>query len=507
VRGRRATARLAVVPAPGTRRAATTEEAIVTHGNELSAWNEECGVMAVVGVANAAELAVLGLHALQHRGQESTGVVSCDERGDFHVHKGLGLVHDVYRGDALSGLAGALAIGHNRYSTAGGLTLENTQPLRVVYRGGPLALAHNGNLTNARALRAGLEESGSIFQTTLDTEIFLHLLALSAGDDLEDALAEAARQVEGAYSLVVLAREKVVALRDPHGFRPLCLGRLGDGYVVASETCALDLVGAEFLREVEPGEMVTLDPQGMRSRRALPPAEPRQHCIFEHIYFSRPDSRVFGESVDAVRRRLGRRLAQEHPAAADLVLSVPDSSNSIALGFSEASGLPYELGLIRNHYVGRTFIAPQQAGRDFGVRVKFNPVREILDGRRVVVVDDSIVRGTTSRKLVRLLRRAGAREVHFRVGSPPVTHPCFYGIDTPSRRELIGALKSVDEIRDYLGVDSLGYLSAEGMLACEGSPRDYCRACFTGAYPVAVDPSAGKLSLENLRRAPSGAGT
>jgi amidophosphoribosyltransferase len=468
----------------------------------MCAWNEECGVMGVVGVPKAAEIAALGLHALQHRGQEATGVVSCDDAGDFHAVKGLGLVSDVYRDSNLAELTGQLAMGHNRYSTAGGLTLENTQPLRVVYRGGPLALAHNGNLTNARVLRQGLEESGSIFQTTLDTEIFLHLIALSPGDDLETALVEAARQVEGAYSIVVLARGKVIALRDPHGFRPLCIGRLGDGYVVASETCALDLVGAEFLREVEPGELVTIDPQGMRARRALTAAEPSRHCVFEHIYFSRPDSRVFGASVDGVRRRLGRRLAAEHPADADLVIAVPDSSNSIALGYSEASGMPYELALIRNHYVGRTFIAPQQAGRDFGVRVKFNPVREILDGKRVVVVDDSIVRGTTSRKLVRLLRRAGAREVHFRVGSPPVTHPCFYGIDTPSRRELIGALKTVEEIRQYLAVDSLGYLSLEGLFACEADGRQYCRACFTGQYPVAIDPQAGKLVLEQSRRAP-----
>jgi amidophosphoribosyltransferase len=459
--------------------------------------------MGVVGVPNAAEIAALGLHALQHRGQESTGVVSCDNAGDFHVHKGLGLVSDVYGHPDLSGLTGQLAIGHNRYSTSGGLTLENTQPLCVVYRGGPLALAHNGNLTNARELRQRLEGSGSIFQTTLDTELFPHLVALSPGDDLGSALVEAARQVRGAYSLVVLTRGAVIALRDPHGFRPLCIGRLGDGYVVASETCALDLVGADFVREVEPGEMVTLDPQGMRIRTALSAAEPRQHCVFEHIYFSRPDSRVFGESVDGVRRRIGHTLARESPADADVVIAVPDSSNSIALGFSEESGIRFELGLIRNHYVGRTFIVPQQAGRDFGVRVKFNPVREVLDGKRVVVVDDSIVRGTTSRKLVRLLRRAGAREVHFRAGSPPVTHPCFYGIDTPSRRELIGALKTVDEIRQYLGVDSLGYLSLAGMLACESAPQDYCRACFTGQYPVAVDPQASKLGFGQPRRAPA----
>jgi amidophosphoribosyltransferase len=294
----------------------------------------------------------------------------------------------------------------------------------------------------------------------------------------------------------VLTSEAVLAMRDAHGLRPLCIGRLGDGYVVASETCALDLVGADYLRDVEPGELVRIDPQGMRALRALPPASPPQHCIFEHIYFSRPDSRVFGESVDRVRRRIGHRLAQEHPADADVVISVPDSSNSIALGYSEESGIAFELGLIRNHYVGRTFIQPRQDERDSSVRVKFNPVREVLEGRRVVVVDDSIVRGTTSRKLVRVLRRAGAAEVHFRVGSPPVTHPCFYGIDTPSRRELIGALKTSEEIREYLGVDSLGYLSLEGLLQCEREPKSYCHACFSGQYPIPVDPSATKLMLE-----------
>ena len=469
----------------------------------LKGMQEECGVFAAVGVPHAAEVVALGLHALQHRGQEATGVVGIREDGRFAVVKGIGLVADVYRGARLEDIGGTMAIGHNRYSTAGGLTLENTQPLRVVYRGGELALAHNGNLTNARDVRQGLEGSGSIFQTTLDTEVFLHLIALAASETVEDALVEAAEQVRGAYSLVLLTADRVLALRDPHGFRPLCVGRLGDGYVVASETCALDLVGADFLREVSPGELLVLDAQGMRSRQALPAAAPAQHCIFEHIYFSRPDSRVFGETVDRMRRRLGHALAVEHPVEADVVISVPDSSNSIALGYAERSGLPYELGLIRNHYVGRTFIQPQQKGRDFGVRVKFNPVREILEGRRVVVVDDSIVRGTTSRKLVRLLRGTGAREVHFRVGSPPVTHPCFYGIDTPSRRELIGATRSVEEIRQYLGVDTLGYLSLDGLLGAEREPRAYCRACFTGRYPVAVDPGTGKLALEDVRRTSS----
>uniref|UniRef100_A0A832I9A4 Amidophosphoribosyltransferase n=1 Tax=Eiseniibacteriota bacterium TaxID=2212470 RepID=A0A832I9A4_UNCEI len=463
-------------------------------------WREECGVFAAIATGRAAETVCLGLHALQHRGQEASGIVACDEAGDFHVHKGIGLVSDVFGGGALAGLPGAMAIGHNRYSTSGSLTRENTQPLTVVYRGGPLALAHNGNLVNARALRRSLEGSGSIFQTTLDTEIFLHLMALSAHDDPEEALVEAARQVRGAYSIVVLTRDAVLAMRDPHGFRPLCLGRLGDGYVVASETCALDLVAAEYVRDVEAGELVRIDAQGVRSRRALEPERPLRQCVFEHIYFSRPDSRVFGVTVDRVRRRIGRRLAAEHPVAADLVIAVPDSSNSIALGYSEAAGIPFELGLIRNHYVGRTFIQPQQSGRDSSVRVKFNPVREVLAGRRVVLVDDSIVRGTTSRKLVRMLKKNGAAEVHFRVGSPPVTHPCFYGIDTPSRRELIGALKTVEEIRDYLGADTLGYLSLEGLLACESESADFCTACFTGAYPVPVEPGTDKLAIERLHR-------
>jgi amidophosphoribosyltransferase len=463
-------------------------------------WREECGVFAAIGVPNAAEVTCLGLHALQHRGQEAAGIVSCDADGEFRTHKGIGLVSDVFNDLEIAKLSGRLAIGHNRYSTSGSLTRENTQPLGVVYRGGPLALAHNGNLVNAREVRQSLEASGSIFQTTLDTEILLHLMALSKHDEPGDALIEAARQVRGAYSLVVLTREAVFAFRDPHGFRPLCIGRLGDGYVVASETCALDLVAAEFVRDVEPGELVRIDPHGMRSRRAFPAAQPLRQCIFEHIYFSRPDSVVFGTTVDRVRRRIGHRLAEEHPVEADVVISVPDSSNSIALGFSERSCIRFELGLIRNHYVGRTFIQPQQSGRDSSVRVKFNPVREILAGRRIVLVDDSIVRGTTSRKLVRMLKKNGAREVHFRIGSPPVTHPCFYGIDTPSRGELIGALKSPEEIREYLGADSIGYLSLEGLLACEQDGRQYCTACFTGSYPVAVDPAASKLSIEHLHR-------
>ena len=462
----------------------------------LKGWHEECGVFAAVGVPNAAEVTCLGLHALQHRGQESSGIVSSDERGEFHTHKGIGLVSEVFDDHAILELPGSMAIGHNRYSTTGSLTRENTQPLLVVYRGGSLALAHNGNLVNARELREGLEGSGSIFQTTLDTEIFLHLMARSRHDDPAEALIEAARQVRGAYAMVLLTSDHALAIRDPYGFRPLCLGRLGDGYVAASESCALDLVAAEFLRDVEPGELVRIDAHGLRSRRAFEAARPLRQCVFEHIYFSRPDSRVFGATVDRVRRAIGHRLAAEHPAEADVVIAVPDSSNSIALGYSEASGIRFELGLIRNHYVGRTFIQPQQRGRDSSVRVKFNPVREILADRRVVLVDDSIVRGTTSRKLVRMLRRNGATEVHFRIGSPPVTHPCFYGIATPSRRELIAALRSPEQIREYLEADSIGYLSLEGLLACEREGQNFCQACFTGQYPVPVDPTASKLMME-----------
>jgi amidophosphoribosyltransferase len=459
----------------------------VTGWSADKTWREECGIVGAIGVARAAEVVGLGLHALQHRGQESTGTVSCDEHGEFHSHKGLGLVTDVYGADTLTRLPGVLAIGHNRYSTSGSVTLENTQPLRVVYRGGPLALAHNGNLVNARELRHSLEEAGSIFQTTLDTEIFLHLMALSGAAEPEEALVEAVRQVRGAYSLLVLTRDAVLAIRDPHGFRPLCIGRLSDGYIVASETCAIDLVGADYLRDIEPGELVRIDPQGMRSRRVLPAAEPLQQCVFEHIYFSRPDSRVFGEGVDRVRRRIGHRLAAEHPAEGDIVISVPDSSNSIALGYSEASGIRFELGLIRNHYVGRTFIQPHQAGRDSSVRVKFNPVREVLEGKRVVVVDDSIVRGTTSRKIVKMVRAAGAREVHVRISCPPTISPCFYGVDTPRKAELIAATHTIDEIREFLEADSVAYLSLEGLLSTVNTERSsYCTSCYTGNYPVPV---------------------
>ena len=445
---------------------------------------DECGVVGVSGVRDAAEVAYLALYALQHRGQESSGIVSSD-RGGFHVHRGMGLVSDVFTPGVLKGLPGAQAIGHNRYSTHGGSTLRNAQPIWVTYHGGDLAIGHNGQLTNASTLRKTMEANGSIFQTTSDTEVIVHLVAQSDAGAFEARLMDALRKVEGAFSVTLLAREGVYAARDSYGVRPLVIGRLDEGWIVTSETCALDIVEADYVREVEPGEVIALGPEGPRTVGRLP-RTPLHQCVFELIYFSRPDSVVFGEPVDRVRRRLGRQLAREHPADADCVIAVPDSSNSAALGFAEESGIPFELGLIRNHYIGRTFIRPGQLSREAGVRVKYNVVTPILKGKRVVVVDDSIVRGTTSRKLVKLLRRAGVKEVHFRVSSPPVVGPCFYGIDTPSREELIGANHSLEEIKSYLGVESLGYLSEAGLRAAVSAPSEHCYACFTAKYPIAL---------------------
>jgi amidophosphoribosyltransferase len=457
---------------------------------------EECGVFGIWGAENAARLAYAGLYALQHRGQESAGIVASDGR-EFRSHRGLGLVSDVFAGGVLDKLAGHIAIGHNRYSTTGRNAPQNAQPLVVNYREGDLAIGHNGNLVNALELRREMEDQGSIFQTTSDTEVILHLIARSKATELERMIPEALARCQGAYSLVILAGETLVGVRDARGFRPLCLGRRDQAHVLASETCALDIVGAEFVREVEPGEMVVIDGRGVRSFRIHSP-EPQRACVFELIYFSRPDSVVFGQSVDSVRRKLGRRLAEEHPAEADIVISVPDSSNSAALGFSEASGIPFELGLIRNHYVGRTFIAPEQITRSFGVNMKFNPVRRILDGKRVIVVDDSIVRGTTSRSLVMMLRGAGAKEVHFRVSSPPIGWSCYYGIDTPNRRELIASSHTIEEIRKYLHVDSLGYLSMEGLRSCVERPDSHCYACFNGDYSVRFGEEMDKLALERI---------
>src|SRR5216117_2898924 len=448
-----------------------------------------CGIIGVAGVLDASRVTYLGLYSLQHRGQESAGMVTVDGAGVARSHRGMGLVSDVFSETVLGALPGDVAIGHTRYSTAGSSVLVNAQPILAGYHEGPLALAHNGNLTNAEALRSDLVAKGSIFQTSSDSEVLIHLIARSEAREPEDQLLDALERVEGAYSLVVTIGRTLYAIVDPRGFRPLWLGKVGSGYVLASETCALDLIGATRVRELEPGEFLRIQgsPPEIDRLPSLAP-KPHQRCIFELVYFSRPDSTIFGRSVDRVRRALGRELAREHPASgADCVFSVPDSSNAMALGYSEATGIKLEHALIRNHYVGRTFIHPAQAGRTAKVKIKFNPVREVLAGKKVVVVDDSIVRGTTSRALVQLIRQAGATEVHFRVASPPITGPCYYGIDTPTKGELIGASHSIAQIREHLGVDSLGYLSLEGMLrAAGGEPAEFCHACFSGDYPTEI---------------------
>jgi len=446
-----------------------------------------CGIIGVAGVKDAARVSYLGLYSLQHRGQESAGVVAVDEGGVARAHRGMGLVSDVFDETILSSIPGDVAIGHTRYSTAGSSVLANAQPILAGYREGPLALAHNGNLTNAAALRSALVAKGSIFQTSSDSEVLIHLIARSEAREPEDQLLDALERVEGAYSLVVTIGRTLYAIVDPRGFRPLFLGKLGTGYVVASETCALDLMGATVERELQPGEFLRIHGAEVDRLPSLP-AKPHQRCIFELVYFSRPDSTIFGRSVDRVRRALGRELAREHPApAADCVFSVPDSSNAMALGFAEESGLKLEHALIRNHYVGRTFINPTQAGRNAKVKIKFNPVREVLAGKKVVVVDDSLVRGTTSRELVQMIRQAGAKEVHFRVASAPITGPCYYGIDTPTKSELIASSHSLEEIRQHLGVESLGYLSLDGMKrAAGGNTAEFCHACFSGQYPTAI---------------------
>jgi amidophosphoribosyltransferase len=453
-------------------------------------FKEECAVMGVYGHPEAANLVYLGLYALQHRGQESSGIVSSD--GKILIsHRQMGLVADVFKEDVIKRLEGSSAIGHNRYSTTGHSHLRNAQPFVVEYSQGPIAISHNGNLVNAQVLRAELEEQGSIFQSTSDTEVIIHLIATSKDQSLMGRVIEALSRVRGAYSLLFLTPDRMIAARDPSGFRPLVLGRLRSrqrgGYVVASETCALDLIEAEYLREVEPGEIITFGPRGMESLKPFPPA-PHAKCVFEYIYFSRPDSNLFGHNVYQVRKELGRQLARESAVPADLVTPVPDSGVPAAIGYSEEAGIPLEFGLIRNHYVGRTFIEPQQSIRHFGVKIKLNAQREVLEGKRVVVVDDSIVRGTTSRKIIRMLRDAGAKEVHMRISSPPTISPCYYGIDTPTRSELIASNNSIEEIRSFIEADTLSYLSHEGMYAfLKGQKNGFCDACFTGDYPVHFD--------------------
>jgi amidophosphoribosyltransferase len=450
-----------------------------------------CGIIGVTGIPDAARVAYLGLYSLQHRGQESAGMVAVDGAGVARSHRGMGLVSDVFSETVLAELPGDVAIGHTRYSTTGTSVLANAQPMLAGYHEGPLALAHNGNLTNAVQLRSDLVAKGSLFQSSSDSEVLIHLIARSEAREPEDQLLDALERVEGAYSLLITVGRTLYAIVDPRGFRPLVLGRLGRGWVVASETCALDITGATLVRELEPGDFVRIHGEDVDQLPRLA-ARPHCRCVFELVYFSRPDSTVFHRSVDGVRRALGRELAREHPApGADCVFSVPDSSNAMALGFSEQSGTKLEHALIRNHYVGRTFIQPAQADRMAKVKIKFNPVREVLAGKKVVLVDDSIVRGTTSRALVQLIRHAGAREVHLRVASPPITGPCYYGIDTPTKGELIASHHDVAQIRDHLGVDTLGYLSRDGMLrAAGGDPADFCHACFSGDYPTAIPADA-----------------
>ncbi len=446
-----------------------------------------CGIVGVYGHTEASNLTYLGLHALQHRGQEAAGIVSSDG-GRLHAHRTMGLVADAFDQATIAKLSGGSAIGHVRYSTAGSSELRNAQPLSVEYARGSVAIAHNGNLVNAAEIRARLEASGSIFQSNSDTEVIIHLLAHAREDTTVERVVSALRRVEGAYSLVLLTETQLIAARDPHGFRPLCLGKMRDTYVVASETCAFDLIEAEFVRDIEPGEIIVIDAAGLRSLHPFGPRRAEHFCVFEHVYFARPDSKVNGLSVYRVRERLGRRLAQEHPVEADVVIPVPDSGIAAAIGYARESGIPYDMGLIRSHYVGRTFIEPTQSIRHFGVKLKLNAVREVLEGKRVVVIDDSIVRGTTSRKIVKMIRAAGASEVHLRISSPPVTHPCYYGIDTPTRSELIASSHSIEEISRYVTCDTLGFLSPQGLMAAVESPSGagYCAACFTGEYPVAL---------------------
>src|SRR5246500_623945 len=456
-------------------------------------FREECGVVAIYAHPEAEKLAYLGLHALQHRGQESAGIVTSDGMA-LHPHKAMGLVADIFVEDVLAKLRGTLAIGHTRYSTTGDSALLNAQPILVQSNKGSIAVAHNGNLVNAQEIRTRLESQGSIFQTTSDTEVIVHLIALSREHTLPEAMADALRRVEGAFSLVMVSTDRIFAIRDPRGFRPLAMGRIPargdrgqDTIVFASATCAFDLIGALYEREVTPGELVIVGPEGVNSR-FYATAQAQSSCIFEHVYFSRPDSRVFGRAVQDSREQLGRQLAIEAPADADLVVPVPDSGVTAAMGYAAESGIPLRFGLIRNHYVGRTFIEPQQSVRDFGVKLKLNPVRSLLEGKRIVLIDDSIVRGTTSRKIVRMVRGAGATEVHMRISCPPTISPCFYGVDTPSKKQLIAANRSVEEIRDYIGADSLAYLSLEGLKkACgEGDKISYCSACYTGNYPTDI---------------------
>ena len=455
-----------------------------------------CGIFGIYGHPKAAELTYYGLYALQHRGQESAGIVAHDGKV-FRVHRGMGLVPQVFAAPVLDGLQGTMAVGHTRYSTTGSSHLRNAQPLTVDCARGQLAIAHNGNLTNAARLREELETAGSIFQTTVDSEIILHLMAQPTVGGMENNLITTFRRIQGAYSLVIMTEQELIGVRDPHGFRPLALGRVGEAWVLASETCAFDLLQAEFVREVEPGEIVIINKDGLRSVQAFPDHPRRAFCIFEYVYFARPDSRLHGRNVYQVRVEMGRQLAREQPRQADVVIPVPDSGNCAALGYSQESGIPYEMAFVRNHYVGRSFLQPSELIRDFAVRVKLNLIAELVRDKRVIIVDDSIVRGTTCKTRVHNLKEAGAREVHVMVSCPPHMNPCFYGIDFPDRRKLMAPNHSLDEIRRYLKADSLAYLSLDGMVKATGQPAaGFCMACYDGRYPVPYDPLVDKFIME-----------
>lgn len=461
---------------------------------------DHCGVFGIYNHPDAARLTYLGLFALQHRGEEAAGI--CTSDGDqLHLYKNQGHVGDVFQEETFKELPGSSAIGHVRYSTTGSSSLVNAQPYKVEYSRGEVAVAHNGNLVNAQILRAELEAYGAIFGSTMDSEIFVHLMAHPSHRTVEDSVVDSIKKVQGAYSLLILTHKKLFAVRDPQGFRPLCYGKVGQSYVVASETCAFDLIEADFIRELAPGEVLVIDEDGPRSFFPFKNDNPRKaHCIFEHVYFARPDSTIFGDNVGMVREKLGRNLAKEHPAKADIVLPVPDSGNFAAMGFAKESGIPLGYGFIRNHYIGRTFISPSQASRLLKVKIKLNPIKEVVEGKRVVVVDDSIVRGNTAKSRVRLLRRAGAKEVHMRISCPPHVSPCFYGIDFPSKGELLANNNTMEEIKKFLDVDSIGYLSLDGMLSAATQPADnFCSACFTGKYPTPVSDEVDKLKLEKKR--------
>jgi len=466
----------------------------------MSTLKEECGVFGIYGHPEASNLTYLGLYSLQHRGQESAGIVTADGYV-LHAHRQMGLVTDIFNEDIINKLKGKNAIGHVRYSTAGSSDNKNTQPILVTFDKGELAIAHNGNLTNARTLRNELEQQGSIFQSTTDTEVIIHLIAKSQEEKLVNRINYALSMCKGAYSLLFLTPENLVAARDPNGFRPLVIGKLGSSYVVSSESCAFELIGAEYLREVEPGEIIVINDNGLQSFKPFPEVK-QSSCVFELIYFARPDSYLNNKSVYQVRKQLGKQLAREHPVDADVIVAVPDSGVPAAMGFSEELNIPNEMGLLRSHYIGRTFIEPQQSIRDFGVKLKLNAIKEVIKDKRVVIVDDSIVRGTTSRKIVKMVREAGAKEVHMRISSPPMKFSCYYGIDTPSREELIANSLSLEEIKHYITSDSIGYLSIEGIQkAIENHKKledgeSYCNACFTGNYPVEITDS--KLNLKQL---------